>query len=735
MEIVEAFHPDRLVEIDPMELFGYRYLKMAVSSLSMDSLVLKEGNVFLITDHEGGIPPGASSQLGLFSGDTRFLSRWELKVLGHESQVLSAQANRVFCSQIDMTTTSSEVGKDLYEHNFIHIRRRQLIRDKMTERLRISNYLSQPQKVRLRIFFESDFADIFEVRGMMRAGRGTYYRPVLGSNTVQLWYKGLDGAYRITVIAFDVPPTLLEDRCASYDLVLEPGGSFLLEAGICAIEECPETMTLAFDYHEDYLHMVREYGKWRERCTAYRTDGEFLDSTLAQSITDLRALYVELDGMPIIGAGIPWYSTAFGRDSIITSLETLMVNPDIARDTLLFMARHQGAKIVKETGEEPGRIMHEIRRGEMAKCHEIPHQPYFGTVDATPLFIVLLSEYFAWTGDEELVRSLLSSALLAVEWIDKYADLDHDGFAEYAQKTPGGVVHQGWKDSVDGVCYADRGVPSLPIALVEVQGYVYDAKRRLSRLCRDLKLTHEARRLRAEALKIYQKIAEDFWMRRERFYAAALDGQKNRVDSVTSNPGHLLFSRAVGNSQAQLLADRLASDDMYSGWGIRTLSAKQNAYNPLSYHNGSVWPHDNALIAFGLCNYALKVMADRVFTSLYEACPHFAYHRLPELFCGMARKPNDTPVHFPVACSPQAWASGAFFMMLQGLIGIEPDAVHHRLFVRRPRLPSVISELMVHDMRIGASTLTLKMTRQNDRTSVAVVDRTGEPIQVIMEVD
>ncbi|MGI8908413.1 MAG: amylo-alpha-1,6-glucosidase [Candidatus Sumerlaeaceae bacterium] len=724
-----------LIEVDAAELLGYTRVSSKPGNPQVNNLVLKEKNIFFLTDQKGNVPQGEQCHLGLYSEDTRFLSRWELQVMGQEPTVLSSQANRVFCDQIDLTTSFTEGAKDIYEHNFLHLRRRQAVSDKLIERVRISNYLNVRQQITFTIYFAADFADMFEVRGAERDRRGTYFKPIVEHDRVALCYRGLDSVLRTTRIVFNTAPTQLTDHFAEFNIAIPPGGNFLLEMHVVPLigGACDEVHLVSFS--EVYKEISEDYAKWRNTCTRIDSDNEFLTTSLSQSITDLRALMISYDGHAIISAGIPWYSTPFGRDSLITSLQTLMINPEIAQDTLLFLAHYQGTRTNDFTVEEPGKILHEIRRGEMARCGEIPHVPYFGTVDATPLFLVLLHAYFAWTNDLELVRKLLPNAEMALRWIDTYGDVDGDGFVEYWNYTERGCLHQGWKDSVDGVIFPDGTQPQLPIALVEVQGYVYDAKLGMSRIYRALGQADKSRKLREEAETLKALIEDRFWIKSEKFYALALDGRKRPMHSVTSNPAHLLMCNVVSQAAAQRVERRLMADDMYSGWGIRTFSARHSAYNPLSYHNGSVWPHDNAMAMLGLCNYNLKQSAERTFSDIYSACLHFQYYRLPELYCGMTRQPNDSPVHYPVACTPQAWAAATFPMMLQGLIGIRPDAPRGRLTISNPRLPHVLGELTIHNMRVGNGRVTLHIARQNERTFVNVVEHSGDPIRVTIEWD
>jgi glycogen debranching enzyme len=476
------------------------------------------------------------------------------------------------------------------------------------------------------------------------------------------------------------------------------------------------------------------YEGWREECTRWSTDVEQFNDALGQAITDLRALHIRDGEDRVISAGIPWYSTAFGRDSIITSMETLSTNPQIAVDTLRYLARHQGRVEDPFTEEQPGKILHELRRGEMARAGEIPHVPYYGTIDATPLWLVLLHETWRWTGDAALVRELLPNAGRALEWIDRYGDVDGDGLVEYARTSAKGLVNQGWKDSGDGVPFPDGRLPEPPIALVEVQGYVYDAKTRMAALYTAFGEPERAERLKREAEEMRERIVSRYWMEQLGTFALALDGQKRPLPTVTTNAGHLLWSRVPDAAQARRMAAGFLAPEMFSGWGVRTLSAAHPVYNPMSYHNGSVWPHDNALVALGLAHYGESRAALTILSGLHAAAGGMRYHRLPELFCGMARGgDNSSPVLYPVSCSPQAWAAGAFFMLLQACIGILPDAPAGVVHIREPVLPDFLRELTVTGLRVGESRVTLRFTRHGRRTLANLLGTQGKPIQVRIE--
>src|SRR5262249_10759027 len=427
-------------------------------------------------------------------------------------------------------------------------------------------------------------------------------------------------------------------------------------------------------FEERIAHARADYRHWAEVCSALETDEEMFQFASAQAIADLKALNIFWGGRRVISAGVPWYASPFGRDALITGFQSLLVNPEVARAALLFLAAHQGRRDDDFREEEPGKILHEIRRGELARTGEVPHTPYYGGVDSTPLFIILYTEYLQWTDDRATGEQLLPAAEAALRWIES-----HEGFVTYQRKTERGLRTQGWKDSWEGAPHLDGTPAETPIALVEVQGYCVDARRRMARLYRQLDRRDEAARCTGAASKLMKALDQAFWMEKPGSYAIALDGEKRLVQSVTSNAGHLLFSRVIPESRARRVARTLMSADSFSGFGIRTLAKGQRPYNPLSYHNGTVWPHDNSLIAMGFSNYGMQRLAAQVLSGLYDACRQFRHYRLPELFCGMGRGEGDLVVSYPVSCSPQAWASGALFLILRACLGLYPDAPHRTL--------------------------------------------------------
>jgi glycogen debranching enzyme len=433
-----------------------------------------------------------------------------------------------------------------------------------------------------------------------------------------------------------------------------------------------------------------------------------------------------------MAAGVPWYVAMFGRDALIASHQLLMVNPEPARNTLLFLAERQGTKEDPWRDEEPGRILHEVRRGELAGAGLIPHTPYYGTVDATPLWLIVFAQHFRWTGDLEFAKELLPAAQAALDWIDRYGDRDGDGFVEYLSRSPQGMRNQGWKDSGDSVVHADGRLAEPPIALAEVQAYVYMAKLRVADVFEAVGEPDRADALRGEAEVLRRRFNDVFWMDDENFFAGALDRDKRQVRTIVSNPGHGLYCDIVDTDKAAHLARRLLAPDMFSGWGIRTMSKSAAAYNPMSYHNGTVWPHDNAFIAAGLKRYAFVKETNRVATAMFDAAIYADYMRLPELFCGFTRRTPNRPVSYPVACSPQAWAAGAPYLILQAMLGISARAHENLLTVNKPHLPPWLNTVELRGIQIGDSKISLVFRREGEITGFSLLSREGD-VRVIME--
>ena len=769
-------HDRTLVSIAAQELLGYDDLTALPESTGTEKLVLKRGNLFAVTGRLGDIAPAGARDQGAYFEDTRFLSLLKLTVAGGPPVVLSTQTSSEYTSQVDLTVTSTAFGGLFGDPvNFLHLRREQLIDDQFVERLTLTNFLVHEVDYWIEYAFAADFADQFEVRGARRRERGTFFRPLVDADSVTCCYQGRDGVLYRSEVRFPVRAPdeigpgralfrfhLTPNQTAGVELHAVPSlftrfsGASVREAADAArlpgarppplLSELPES---GFHYpgseqvlspprrrpfDERLVEARADYHRFANASTLLRSGDEAFNWSVDQSVADLKALNIVWDGKRVISAGIPWYASPFGRDALIAGYQALLVNPEVARDALFFLAAHQGKRVDDFREEEPGKILHEIRRGELARCGEVPHTPYYGSVDATPLFIILYTEYLQWTDDRETAEKLLPAAEAALRWIDEYGDKDGDGFIEYQRKTPRGLQNQGWKDSHDGIPHLDGTSAKPPIALVEVQGYCVDARRRMARLYRQLGRREEAARCAVAAQKLARGIEDAFWMEEAGYYALALDGEKRQVRSVASNQGHLLWSRAVPEARALRVARTMLDPASWSGWGIRTLARGQRAYNPLSYHNGTVWPHDNSLIAMGFSHYGLQKQAGRVLTGLYEAARQFRHHRLPELFCGMDRGERDLPVSYPVSCSPQAWASGAFFLLLRACLGLYPDAPHRMLKIVNPQLPPWMNEITLSRLRIGASTIALHFTRTGEGCFAALTESEGEPLAIRIEV-
>ncbi len=716
------------------EALGYDAIDCSQETAAEHPLVLKHDRLFLLTDPHGDIAPAGVCSLGLFHDDTRILSHYALAVKAGPAALLSAQIPSAFEAQIDLAVNDLAFGGNRWDpRNVVHIRRQFVVSDRLTERVTLTSYHRTPLDYWIEITFGADFADIFEVRGWRRAGRGQYYAPEVDRDRLAFGYRGRDGLLVRSVVRFREPPDRLSATTAGWEVTLAGEQRVELEWDVSPElgDDAPALPVRGFD--DSRAALGRVYRSWQERTSTWVTDNAEFDHLIRRASDDLRALYTEIDGDTVVSAGIPWYSTVFGRDSIITSLQALPLTPRIAVDTLRYLARRQGARNDPYTEEQPGKILHELRRGEMARSGEIPHVPYYGSIDATPLWLILLHETWRWTGDEELVRGLLPHADRALEWIDSYGDRDGDGFLEYARASEKGLANQGWKDSGDGVPFPDGSLPEPPIALIEVQGYVYDAKLRMAELYESAGQDERATELRRQARELRERIRAAFWLEEMGTFALALDGAKRRIATATTNAGHLLWSRVPTADEAARMTARFLEPDFFSGWGIRTLSAVHPVFNPMSYHNGSVWPHDNAILVLGMALHGHSRSALPVVKALYEAGIEADFQRLPELYCGMTRRSGSRPVGYPVSCSPQAWASGTMPMLMQALLGLYPEAPARILHVRDPVLPDFLNELKVSGLTIGGSQVALQFRRHGSRTLCNLLCIEGEPLRVRIE--
>jgi glycogen debranching enzyme len=623
--------------------------------------VIKHDRAFFLSNRFGDVPQDNQAALGLYYRDTRFLSRLELSLDDLSPLLLHSSTERNYAQTVELAfpvTVADPQGFE-YQEN-LSVSRTRVLAESLLEQIEVSNYGSVPRSLRLRVQFDADFLDVFEVRGLVRTHiqPGQLQTPQVGHNSVTFAYRGADGVERTTMIRFSPAPAELDDSEALFELDLSPG-----EKNGLIIEIAPEVGAQVHPrraYREARQDLEQQYASWRRRCTRFKTSNTQLSRFLDRAILDLRMLLSQDDqGEQFIDAGVPWFSALFGRDSLLTAYQCLGVSPALAWSVLRGLAARQGTREDEWRDEEPGKILHELRVGELAGAGEIPHTPYFGSIDSTPLWLVVLTYAYSWTADLEAVRALWPNALAALEWIDRYGDFDGDGYVEYRKRSARGLDNQGWKDSWNAVVHPHGSLAEPPIALAEVQGYVYQAKSRLARVARDLGEDELATRLDREAAELKERFNRDFWMDREGFFALALDGRKAQVRTITSNPGHCLWSGIVDEEKATRVARRLLSPALSSGWGIRTMAAKQAPFDPLGYHTGTVWPHDNSLIAHGLKLYGFDAEAMRIIDQLSLAGAYFPLGRYPELFCGFSREDVPMPVEYPVACRPQAWATGA----------------------------------------------------------------------------
>jgi glycogen debranching enzyme len=709
---------------------------IVVTDLASKTLAVKEGDTFLYCDLEGNLDHGGDYGLGLYSRDTRFLSHFRMTISGRDPVLLSSSSERGYMAYVDLTNPNLYEGEEVaVAQQSLNIRRIRAINGRLFERVRVKNYNAHAVSLDLEFSFGADFADIFEVRGMTRDGEGDIEDPRIGDDgTIEFGYIGRDDIYRVTRIAFASEPDRVdvddEVVTVTFRLHLGPYQTKLIGMTVEPIvgDDVPPPMEFDVAVHE----LRRSYEDWERESTQIVTDNEVFDQLLDRSLRDLRALYTQTPQGGILAAGIPWYVTLFGRDALIAAHQLLMVNPRPARMALERLASLQGTVINDWRDEEPGKILHEVRRGEMAGAGMVPHTPYYGSIDSTPLFLIVYGQHLRWTGDVDFARKLLPAAEEALNWIDEFGDLDGDGFVEYKTRSARGIRNQGWKDSFDSVVHADGRLAEPPIALSEVQGYVYLAKMRMADVYTALGDERKAEWLRASAHELRKRFNEAFWMEDEKYFAGALDADKRQVRTIVSNPGHVLYCDLVDTEKAAQVAKRLLAPDMFSGWGIRTMSKAAAAYNPMSYHNGSVWPHDNALIAAGLKRYGYARSANRVATALFDAAIHADYLRLPELFCGFTRRTPNRPVSYPVACSPQAWAAGSPFLMLQAMLGISSRADLNLLTVNQPHLPTWLNTVELRNMQVGRSHISLVFRREGEITSFSMLSRDGD-VRVVME--
>jgi glycogen debranching enzyme len=690
---------------------------------------LKQGDTFGVFDHYGNILPGEGSPEGIYHKDTRYLSSLQLLINDRRPLLLSSivqDNNALLTADLTNPDFFDEAGRLCLPRDTIHIVRAKFIWAGCAyERLAVRNFDTRTHEIRLTLLFQADFADLFEVRGHKRPARGRISAALHPANAVVFSYHGLAGDVSHTVVQFAPRPTRLERGEAAFELSLKPRERTALFVAV----ECDGSTAVRPEAERFFVRLREARRALRvsaSRAAAAATSNEILNEVLCRSIADLYMLVTDTSCGPYPYAGIPWFCTAFGRDGIVTAMQLLWVDPEIARGVLRFLAATQAREVRPEADAAPGKILHETRQGEMARLGEVPFGLYYGSVDATPLFVMLAGMYYERTGDLGLIREIWPNIQAALRWIDEWGDLDGDGFVEYAAKSERGLSNQGWKDSEDSVFHADGRLAEGPIALCEVQGYVFAAKRHAARLASALGLGPLAETLRAAAATLRERFEAAFWCADISTYALALDGAKQPCRVRSSNAGQVLLSGIASPRHAARTAAALMDPHFFSGWGIRTIAEGEPRYNPMSYHNGSVWPHDNALIGFGFARYGFSDHVARLFQAMFDAAGYMDLRRLPELFCGFRRVAGKGPTFYPVACSPQAWASATPFAFLQACLGLSFDPAAERVRFRQPRLPEFLDQVVIRQLRVGDSQFDLMLRRSGSDVSVNVLDRRGD---------
>lgn len=688
-----------------------------------DALVIREKDIFLLSDSNGNVPAGNRRGLGLYHADTRYLSTYDFSFSHIPPVPLLSTAELGFSEEQVLTNPRMESveGRHL-PRDSIEVRRQRVIDEALEETLYVTNFNVYPVTLDLCYHFDADFADIFEVRGLGRTRRGRLLPPRLDGDLLMYSYEGLDGAYRQTRIDFSPRPTILASHRVTFRTTLQHRETATIRLLVTFDGLMSKDRT-----RSRFENVVAQHRRWTQSSTRVFTSNEFFNKVFDRSLADLRVLWSQdARAQRFLAAGTPWFDTIFGRDTCIASLQSLAFRPQIAKQSLKVLASLQGRELHPWRDEEPGKIVHEVRRGEMSASGEIPFSAYYGSVDSTPLFLMLAGEYFAWTADLELMEELKPSLLAALGWLSTYGELDGDGYVKYEKRSEKGLVNQGWKDSPDSIVHIDGTLVQPPIALVEVQGYVYAAKRGMANILDALGDNVQAGVLRKQAQSLYKRFNEDFWLPEEQYLALALDGDTAASSAVASNPGHALWTGLVPKERAPFVVQRLMAEDMFTGWGIRTIANTSPRFNPIGYHLGAVWPHDNSLLAMGFKKYGFEDELTEVMTALFDAACAFPYYRMPELFGGEARTPHHSPVPYPVACRPQAWAAGSFQLLLQAALGLYADAPRNELKIIRPHLPYWLESVQIKGLRIGQSQADLLFQRRRRRTHVEVLDVQGK---------
>jgi glycogen debranching enzyme len=708
-----------------------------------DAVVVKDDEVFFLCPPSGSVPLTEDHGYGLFYHDCRYLNGYQLRLSGLSPTALASSAAIGFEATLQLTNPEFEVpdGPVIPKETLgIHWTRladghELALHDGIT----LQNFGFDRADFSISLVFRAEFEDIFQVRGLLAERPGRLLGAAWRDDVLAFTYAGADGLWRALGVHLVPEPTVRRQFGGGYAISLGPGESCTIEVSLVLAEERTADEAAARvgvrpDADRVKQLQRRSARQWTAGQTQFRSDNPSLDNVVQRSLRDLRMLRSGMAGRAYFSAGLPWYGALFGRDSAITAMATLAFDSGIAAETLRLLAAYQGRVVDRFREEEPGKILHEVRVGELAHLEQVPHSRYFGTVDATPLFLVLVGRHAAWTGDLSLFRELRENVDLALRWMDTYANLSGNGWLEYQGRTPRGLTNEGWKDSGDCIINDDGSLATPPIALVEPQAYAWLAKVLLADLFRREHDADRADELLRQAADLRDRFERSFWMEDAGTYALALQEGTRQARAIASNAGHALWTGIASPERAQSTARRLMAADMFSGWGIRTLSSSAPRYNPIGYHLGTVWPHDNAMIGVGFRQYGLDDPAMRLLASMIEAAGHFPHQRLPELFAGFERGEYAAPVSYPVACHPQAWSAASVPYLMQSLLGLEPDAFDRRLRIARPVLPSFVHELELRDLAVADARVDLLFERRGlaPDVTVTVLEVHGE-LEVTVE--
>lgn len=685
-----------------------------------DAAVIKDYDLFLLTEKDGSVPMSKDHGFGLYFHDCRYLDGYEARLSGKTMNSLDVTTLEGFQSVVQLANPGlSGKGASIIDEETFAIRWTHALfgEDRaLQDVFEIQNFGMVKGELSLSLAFRCRFQDIFNVRGLEKKQLGRLRKPEWRKDGLEFGYSGADGIFRGLFIRFSPAPTRKRASSADFSFSVDPNGfqRIILDFHLMESKSSPKPGAITFKAMrpESLLRRRKDSRSGRiQEVTDIRSDSLLLNRIIEQSMRDLKTLSGRMQGKEFHSAGLPWFGTLFGRDSLVTCLQSLVYRPETARDTLELLARYQGTKEQEWNEEQPGRILHEHRRGELAKAGIIPYRPFYGTIDATPLFLILLARHSNWTGSLELFRKLRRKVSMALRWMDGFGDRNQDGYLDYHNPVKGAQINQGWKDAGDAIVNTDGSLARTPISLVEVQGYAYAAKKGIADLLMRNGEAGEADRLLAEAADLRGRFNRDFWMEDRQFFALGLQGEGEPISVISSNPGHALWSGIVETERAGAVRDGLMAADMFSGWGVRTLSNREIRFNPIGYHLGTVWPHDNALIAAGLRRYGFDDAAKRIFHGIFDAASHFTEQRLPELFCGFPRSGLGGPVNYPIACHPQAWAAGSIPLLIETLTGMESDGFAGTLHFVRPMLPDFVDWMEFRRLKVGKAEADVRIER------------------------